>query len=101
MIFSNMRYYDYWKVSVNEAYGQEIMPDTKTEPAGQVKMAIYPTSTGTQDNILYANCSYVGLTFDAEIEDKYIIQYGKERLKVMYIQPNGRYKQVYMKRVEI
>lgn len=99
MIFSNMRYYDYWKVSVNEAYGQEVIP-AETEPiAGQVKIAIYPTSTGTQDNILYADCSYVGLTYDAEIDDKYIIQKDKERLKVMYIQPVGRYKQVFMKRV--
>lgn len=101
MIINNMRLYDYWKVSVNEDYGQEVLPDTATEPAaGQVKLAIYPTSTGTQDNILYANCSYVGLTYDAEIDDKYIIQYGKERLKVMYKQPIGRYKQVFLKRVD-
>lgn len=100
MIIGNMRLYDYWLVSVNEDYGQEIIPDAAAEPAGKVKLAIYPTSTGTQENILYANCSYVGLTFDAEIDDKYIIQYGKERLKVMYKQPIGRYKQVFLKRVE-
>lgn len=99
MIYANMRLYDYWKVSVNEEYGQEILADADTEPMGKVKLSIYPTSTGTQENILYANCSYIGLTFDAEIDDKYIIQYGKERLKVMYIQPNGRYKQVFLKRV--
>ena len=100
MIYSNMRLYDYWLVSVNEEYAQEIMPSADDTPTGKVKLSIYPTSTGTQENILYANCSYVGLTFDAEIDDKYIIQYGTERLKVMYIQPIGRYKQVYMKRVE-
>lgn len=100
MIINNMRLYDYWLITVNEDYGQEVMPDAAAEPIGQVKLSIYPTSTGTQDNILYANCSYVGLTFDAEIDDKYIIQYGKERLKVMYIQPTGRYKQAFLKRVE-
>lgn len=100
MIFSNMRYYDYWLITVNEEYQQEVLPDAAAEPTGQVKLAIYPTSTGTQENILYANCSYVGLTFDAEIDDKYIIQYGTERLKVMYKQPIGRYKQVFLKRVE-
>ena len=100
MIINKMRLYDYWLITVNEDYQQEVLPDAATEPTGQVKLSIYPTSTGTQDNILYANCSYVGLTFDAEIDEKYIIQYGKERLKVMYIQPNGRFKQVYMKKVE-
>lgn len=100
MIINKMRLYDYWKVSVNEDYGQEVMPDVETEPIGQVKLAIYPTSTGTQDNILYANCSYVGLTYDAEIDDKYIILYEGQRLKVMYKQPNGRFKQVFMKRID-
>lgn len=100
MIFSNMRLYDYYLVSLNEEYGQEVLPEAEATAAGQVKLSIYPTSTGTQENILYANCSYVGLTYDAEIDDRYIIQYGEVRLKVMYIQPIGRYKQVFMKRVE-
>lgn len=100
MIMSKMRLYDYWLISVNEEYGQEVLPDADAEPTGKVKLSIYPTSTGTQDNILYSNCSYVGLTFDAEINEKYIIQYGNERLKVMYIQPMGRFKQAFMKKVE-
>lgn len=99
MIHNNMRYYDYWLISYNENYGQEVIPNDDTAPTGKVKLSIYPTSTGTQENILYANCSYVGLTSDAEINDKYIIQYGTERLKVMYKQPIGRYKQVFLKRI--
>lgn len=100
MIAGNMRIYDYWLVTVNEEYGQEIIPDAAAEPTGKVKLSIYPTSTGTQDNILYANCSYVGLTYDAGINDKYIINYDGQRLKVMYKQPIGRYKQVFLKKVE-
>jgi len=100
MIYSNMRLYDYWLVSVNEAYGQEVLPDAKAEPIGKVKLSIYPTSTGTQENILYANCAYVGLTFDTEIDDKYVILYEGKRLKVMYKQPMGRFKQVFLKQVE-
>ena len=99
MINPNMRLYDYYKLSTNAAYGQEVIPPKDATPAGQVKMAIFTTSTGTQENILYANCSYVAYTFDAEIDDKYIIQYEKERLKVMYTQHTGRFKLVYMKRV--
>lgn len=100
MIVNRMRLYDYWLVSVNEAYGQEVMPPADAAPDGSVKLSIYPTSTGTQDNILYANCAYVALTYDAEINDKYVIAYEKERLKVMYCQPQGRMKQVFLRRVE-
>ena len=100
MIINRMKLYDYWLVSLNEDYGQEVLPAADAEAAGQVKLSIYPTSTGTQENILYANCSYVGLTYDAEIDDKYIIQYDKERLKVMYCQSQGRMRQVYLKRIE-
>lgn len=100
MIINRMREYDYWLVTVNEEYGQEVLPAADAAPSGKVKLSIYPTSTGTQDNILYANCAYVGLTYNTEIDDKYIIQYGKERLKVMYSQPQGRMKQVFLRGVE-
>lgn len=100
MIANNTRLYDYWKISVNEEYGQEVLPAADAAAAGQVKLTITPTSTGTQDNILYANCAYVGITYDAEIDDKYIIQYGKERLKVKYIQQHGKRRFVYLQRVE-
>ena len=100
MIINRMRLYDYWLVAVNEEYGQEVLPTAEETPAGKVKLSIYPTSAGTQDNILYANCAYVAMTFDAEINDKYVIAYGNERLKVMYQQPHGRMKQVFLKRVE-
>ena len=100
MIMNSMRLYDYWLVAVNEEYAQEILPSAETAPDGSVKLSIYPTSTGTQDNILYSNCAYAALTFDAEIDDKYVIQYGKERLKVMYTQPQGRMKQVFLRRID-
>ena len=96
---NKMRLYDYVKVIENDTYGQEIIPPFDTAPLGQVKLAIYPSSTGTQENILYANCAYVGFTYNNEIDDKYIIQYGKERLKVMYIQPHSRMKQVFLQRI--
>lgn len=99
MIINKMCPYDYVKVRVNETLGQEIIPPSNTAPEGQVKLSIFPSSTGTQENILYANCAYVGFTFNYEIDDKYVIQYGKERLKVMYRQPYGRMIQVFLQRV--
>jgi hypothetical protein len=99
MIINGMRLYDYVKLIKNDSYGQEIIPPFDTAPLGQVKMSIYPSSVGTQENILYADCAYVGFTFNYEIDDKYVIQYGKERIKVMYDKPYGRMIQVFMKRV--
>ena len=58
-------------------------------------MAINISSQSTQENVNYKDCQYIGLTH-ADINDTYIIQYGDERLKVLYINPMGRYKQVFM-----
>ena len=96
MIYADMRYYDFLALGELDDYGQ---PTISEEPAGQVKMAIYTVSQSTQDNVLYENATYIGLTNDAEIDDKYIILDGEERLKVLYVQPRGRYKQVYMARM--
>ena len=96
MIYADMRYYDFLTLGELGDYGQPIISE---EPVGQVKMAIYTVSQSTQDNVLYENATYIGLTNDAEIDDKYIILDGEERLKVLYVQPRGRYKQVYMARM--
>lgn len=92
MINANMRSYDYFTLGGNDAYGQ---PTTSNEPVGQIKMTINISSQSTQDNILYKDCSYIGLTH-APIDDTYIIDYEGERLKVLYVNPKGRYTQVFM-----
>lgn len=94
MINSNMRTYNYFLYSENDAYGQGSITD---EAQGTVKMSITNTSTSTQDNILYKDATYLGLTLDKSIDDTYVIEYGKERLKVLYTVPQGRYRQVFMK----
>lgn len=96
MIYADMRYYDFLTFGELNDYGQEELSE---EPVGQVKMAIYTTSQSAQDNVLYQNATYIGLTNDAEIDDKYVILDGVERLKVLYVQPRGRYKQVFMARM--
>ncbi len=94
MINSNMREYNYFLYTDNDGYGQSGVTE---EVQGTVKMSITNTSTSTQDNILYKDASYLGLTLDKAVDDTYIIEYGKERLKVLYIVPQGRYRQVFMK----
>ena len=58
-------------------------------------MCIDITSQSIQDNINYAGSQYLGLTF-ANIDDTYVIKYGDQMLKVLYVNPMGRLKQVFM-----
>lgn len=95
MIATEMKNYNYFKYGIDDGYGQK---QVSSEVVGSVKMAIYITSQSVQDNILYNGCSYMGLTFDKNIDDTYVIQYGEEKLKVLYVNPNGRYRQVFMER---
>lgn len=92
MINSNMRTYDYYTYGEQNAYGQSVLSE---EVQGTVKMAINTTSQNIQENIKYKGATYMGLTH-SNINDTYVIQYGNERLKVLYVNPNGRYKQVFM-----
>lgn len=95
MINADMRSYDYFTFGDNNGYGQ---PTLSEEVKGQVKMAINISSQSIQDNVNYKDAQYVGLTH-ANVDDTYVIQYGEERLKVLYVNPKGRYKQVYLKKI--
>lgn len=99
MINAQMREYDYFLYNTEtDLYGQRtLIKDENGEPVvqGTVKMAINNTSTSIQDNIRYKDATYLGLT-RGNINDRYVIQYGEERLKVLYVNPLGRYKQVFL-----
>ena len=92
MINANMRLYDYYTLEKKNEYGQQLPSE---DVKGTIRMAITHTGTAVQDNINYKNAKYLGLTL-AAIDDTYFIQYGEEKLKVLYIVPFGRYKQVYL-----
>lgn len=98
MINTAMREYDYYLIGDNDAYGQAQLPAKDAVPAGTVKMTVYISSQSIQDNINYKDCQYIGLTHSA-IDDKYVIQYGEERLKVLYVNQQGRMKQVFMSKL--
>ena len=93
MINADMRLYDYFTLGDDDGYGQPSISDV---PVGQIKMAINISSQSVQDNINYKDANYIGLT-QANVDDTYIIQYGNERLKVLYVNPKGRLKQVFLK----
>lgn len=95
MISLDMKTYYYFSYGEKDAYGQPKLSDAIQ---GSIKMAIYTTSQNIQDNVNYQDASYIGLT-TATITDKQVIKYGNERLKVLYVQPKGRFKQVFMKSI--
>lgn len=92
MINTNMKLYNFFTLGDDNGYG---VPQLSTEPKGTIKMALSITSQSVQDNILYEGATYIGLTH-AEIDNSYVIALGDEKLKVLYVNPEGRYKQVYM-----
>lgn len=95
MITTDIRAYNYFTIGAEDAYGQAQVSD---EVKGTIKMAIYITSQSVQDNINFQDCSFVGLTTDKLVNDKMVIQYGEEKLKVQYVNPKGRFIQVFLKR---
>lgn len=95
MINANMRSYNFFTLGNADEYGQA---QTSKEPVGQIKMSINLTSQSIQDNINYENAQYIGLTH-ADVDDTYIIEYGEERLKVLYVNYFGRLNQVFMSKM--
>lgn len=93
MISADMQTYNYYTIGGLDAYGQ---PQTSAEPVGTVKIAINITSQSIQDNINYKGATYLGLTHNKAISDRYIIDYGGTRLKVLYVNPKGRLAQVFL-----
>lgn len=95
MINTNMKDYIYYTFGELNEYGQAVL---SKEAQGTIKMAIYISSQFIQDNINYKGANFVGLT-NSPIDDSYVIEYGEEKLKVLYITPGGRYKQVFLARI--
>ena len=92
MINNDMHLYNYSLYGAKDAYGQQT---NNNEIKGQVKMAIYISSQSIQDNINYKGATYIGFTH-SPVDDTYIIHYGAEKLKVLYVNPQGRLNQVFM-----
>ena len=94
MINSQMKTYNYFTFGALDEYGQ---PALSAQPVGTVKMAINILSQTVTDSIKYKDANYIGLTFNSSIDDSWTIEYGAEKLKVLYVNPMGRYKQVFLK----
>ena len=95
MINRQMKSYSYYTLGTNDEYGQP--QETKADDT--IKMAINFVTESIQENPLYSGAQYTGLTLNKNIDANYIIQYGEEKLKVLYVNKVGRYKQAFMARV--
>lgn len=95
MINANMKSYNYYVLDNNDEYGQ---PEA-VAANDKIKMSINFASESIQESPLYSGAQFVGLTHNKDVSDKYIIQYGTEKLKVLYVNPAGRLKQVFMARM--
>lgn len=95
MIQTDMRSYSFFTFGESNGYGA---PSLSTAPKGEVVLAIYNTSQQIQDNINYAEANYIALTQDKNIDDTYVVQLSEnKKAKVLYIQPQGRYRQVFLR----
>lgn len=102
MINAEMRNYEYCLYGDNDGYGQStLIKDDDGNPVvqGTIKIAISITNQSIQDNINYKGATYIGLSQDKGVNDKYVIKYRDELLKVLYVNPAGRFTQVFMEKL--
>lgn len=93
MINRDRASYNFFTFGELDEYGQ---PQLSKEPVGAIEMTINLTSQNLTNNVKYSQASYIGLTKDANVNDTYVIEFGAQKLKVLYVNPFGRYKQVFM-----
>lgn len=94
MINAIMRPYNYYTFGELNAYGQATL---SIEPQGVINMALHLLSQTNTNNIVYKEATYIALTNDAKVNDTYVIENEEgKRFKVLYVNPYGRYKQVYL-----
>lgn len=87
-----MKQYNYRTCEVFDEYGDAVISN---DVKGTIKMCINVIS---QNNELFDGSTFLGLT-QAEVNNTYVIEYEDLKLRVLYVQPKGRYKQVYMGRL--
>lgn len=96
-MINNFKSYNYYTFGAVNSYGQQTL---SAEPEGAIKLSIFITSQSIQNNINYSNAQYIAFTNDSNINDGYVIEYGEVKLKVLYVNKQGRYIQVYMSRYD-
>lgn len=92
MINADIRPYNFYTFGEKNAYGEPQL----SEIQGSIKISINVISQSIGDNVNYKQATYIGLTRDAKVNDTYVIDYEGTKLKVLYVNPKGRLKQVFL-----
>ena len=92
MINREARSYNFFTFGDKDEYGQPILSQ---EAQGVIKMSVYPITQALADNVNYKTATYIGLT-STNVSSDYVIEYEGVKLKVLYVNPKGRLKQVYL-----
>ena len=95
MINTQMKNYSYYTLDNNDEYGQP----QPIKADDTIKIAINFVTETLQENPLYSGVQYTGLTLNKNINSSYIIEYGDEKLKVLYVNKAGRYNQIFLARM--
>ena len=93
MINTDMRSYNFYTFGKKNAYGE---PQLSQDVQGTIKISINSISQALSDNVNYKQATYIGLTRDANVDNTYVIEYEGTKLKVLYVMPKGRLKQVFL-----
>lgn len=98
MINSEMKDYHYYLLGGIDSYGQ---PSKSTLSTDTIKIAIFTNSQSINESVTYSDTEYIGITYNNNINDDYIIKYTDSlNLKVEYAIPNGKKKQIFLTRYE-
>lgn len=93
MINADMRPYNFYTFGAKDKYGE---PQLSEDVKGSIKISVNTITQSISDNVNYSQATYLGLTRDANVDDTYVIEYEGTKLKVLYVNPKGRLKQVFM-----
>lgn len=99
MINARMRVYDYYLIGDDNGYGQAtVIRDDDGNPLkqGEIAISISTLTQAVTEDLRYSEATYIGLTHDKNVSDKYIIQHNDEKLKVLYVNKETRFPQVFL-----
>ena len=94
MIAPKMRSYSCEILGALDEYAQPIAAAS----TDTVLISLSEVNHSNNDNVLYSDAEYIGFTFNRDLDDTYILITDKGRLKATYVNRDGRYNVVYLKR---
>lgn len=84
MIETDMREYPLYALpDTPDEYGDDGQP----QPAGIVRVSIHLNDRQNTDSVLYAEATYIGLTWRRDITDRHLIQTPQGLKKVLQVLP--------------